>query len=217
MKKIIFYFSLFSVCSINAFSQKTHTKEDVWIDRFDFEGAGSKTFNRNTLRGETWLTLSDVDNKGASTISPNFIISDKEHGKVLQVNYTLNQGELKYDPYVGIYCTTRASSYPKHIVYVAYDYKGPKHAFQFCTNDVTDYNYYRKNVPASEEWTTILIPIADLEQSPDFGNGEKPPLHAEELKALQWFIQGKAGDTGSLLIDNIRFVYTPIEGRNYKD
>ena len=217
MKKIVFYFSLFVLSSISVIAQNKHAKADVWIDRFDFEGPGSKTFNRKTLRGENWLTLTDKDNNGASTIQPNFTTSDKEHGKVLELNYTLTQGELKYDPYVGVYCNTQASTYPKHIVYVAYDYKGPKHAFQFCTNDITDYNFYRKNVPASAEWTTILIPLTELKRSTDFGNGEKVALNPEELKALQWFIQGKTGETGTLLLDNIRFVYTPIETKNYTE
>jgi hypothetical protein len=215
MKKIIFYFSLFLLCTVSAMAQNKHAKADVWIDRFDFEGYGLRSSNQNTLRGETWKSFSDNDINGVSSITRNYSIPDKEHGKVLELNYTLTQGEAKYAPYVGVYCNLQASTYPEHIVYIAYDYKGSQHALQYCTNDVKDFNYYKKDIPASEQWTTVLVPVSELQQTS--GSGTKVPLNMKELNALSWLIQGKTGDTGSLMIDNIRFVYTPIEGKNYAE
>ena len=215
MKKIIFYLSLFSICTVHAFAQNKHAKADVWIDRFDFETNGLRTSNNQTLRGESWISLNDNNLNGESIVSRIFPIDDKEHGKVLELKYTLNQGQSKYNPYVALFCPLQANTYPSHIVYIAYDYKGPSHLFLFNTNDVKDNNHFKKEVASSKDWTTVMIPLSELKQAP--GVGKQIPFNPDELNGLEWLVQGITGDTGSLMIDNIRFVYTPIEGRNYQE
>lgn len=216
MKKIIFYFSLVALYAVPALAQNKHAKADVWIDRFDFEASGLRNnANHQTLGGESWTAFTDYTVNGESMVSKIYPIDNTEHGKVLELKYALNQGKSKYNPYVALLCATQAAAYPKHIVYVAYDYKGPAHSFMFNTKDVTDFNYFRKEVPASNDWTTVLIPLADLKQTPTLAKGAL--FNPEQLNGLEWFLQGVTGEAGSLRIDNIRFVYTPIEGRNYQE
>jgi hypothetical protein len=215
MKKIIFYFSLFVSCASTVLAQNKHQKEDVWIDRFDFEANAHKHSNNANLKGEPWVSITDYTVEGESMLSKLYPVDDKEHGKVLELKYTLTQGKSKDNPFVAVVCAVQAANYPQHIVYVAYDFKGPEHTFLFNTSDVKDYNYFKKLVPASKEWTTVLIPLTDLQQAQNIG---KPiTFNPDALNGLEWLIQGKSGDTGSLILDNIRLVYTPIESKNYKD
>ncbi len=215
MKKIILYFSLFFSYTITAFAQNKHSKEDVWIDRFDIEAHSDKHANNQTSRGEFWVSLTDYTLEGESMLSKLYPVDNKEHGKVLELKYTLAQGKSKSNPFVAVVCAVQAASYPQHVVYVAYDFKGPDHTFLFNTTDVKDNNYFRKMIPASKEWTTVLIPLTDLQQAQNIG--KQIAFNPDALNGLEWMIQGKSGDTGSLMLDNIRLVYTPIESKNYKD
>lgn len=219
MKKIIFYFSLIALSTLHAFAQDKHQKKDVWVDRFDFETSPNSTFsyakNNQTVRGETWTAFTDYTLQGESTVSKLYTISDSEHGKVMELQYNLSAGQSTFPPYVGVFCSTQAETYPKHIVYVAYDFKGPYHSFIYATSDITDYNYYRKSVPPSAEWKTVMIPLSELKQ--ENVNGKIVTFDPEKLNGIEWIIQGKDGEKGSLIIDNIRFVYTPIESKNYAE
>lgn len=209
MKTNSFCTLLFLFLSTTVFAQHKHKKE-IWIDRFDFEIVNfeTKQINTKTPRGEVWVAFNDITSNGESVIKRSFDMYDKSHGGVLNLSYTLKQGASKDDPYVGIFCSIEKGTYPDSIMYVAYDYKGSGHSFMFRTSDIKDFCYYKKDLPASTEWQSVLIPLTDLTQ-PSWG--KKANFTPTELNGLQWFVQGKNNETGNLRIDNIRLVYSPTE------
>ena len=181
------------------------TSSEIWIDRFDAS-------SEKSILGTYWFIFTDNATEGKSRISPNDIkeayqtTSSGNNTGSLKFNYTLDKGNYKWDPYVGIGISIVDSNVSvglDNIKGVAYKYKGNRHTLSYCLNSVSDYAHYQRVVPESENWKTIIIPISELRQ-PSWG--KKVEFNLSLIKALQWTISGKTGDTGTLCIDNIRLL-----------
>src|SRR5690606_31739324 len=107
--------------------------------------------------GGYWYVYDDRDNGGLSSIE-----AQKRYGglqmvgdgfqsrRSLLAHYRLDRGKLPYPPYVGIgvqlgqgHADLRGQGV------LAYTYKGGKHDVRLETSNVTDYDYYAVQLPAS--------------------------------------------------------------------
>lgn len=177
---------------------KAQNKKDFWIDRFD--KANSKTLTK----GE-WYTYSDKTRGGGSIILPNY--KKAPSGEMYyEFSYSLQKENWQFTPYAAIACKVSGKQIPTGVQAIAYDFKGSEHSFIFLADNIKDYANYLKVIPASNDWTTVIIPIAALRQ-PNWG--QKVRFSAEDLNGFSWQIDGKSNDSGKVAFDNVRLLYTP--------
>jgi peptidoglycan/xylan/chitin deacetylase (PgdA/CDA1 family) len=208
---ITFLFSIVITTVLSAQTKKEKplpnvTASEIWIDRFD------NTTGKCITSGD-WFNFTDKSNGGNSKISPEDIktayktISERDNTTALVYQYTLNKGEYKWEPYVGIGISIIDSNISvsiENIKGIAYDYKGAKHSFIYQLSSVKDYAHYKKSVPESEEWRTMIIPVTELKQP--VGWGKPVEFTPQLIEALEWIAIGKTGDTGTICIDNVRLL-----------
>lgn len=188
---------LIILCSTILFEQN---KKEVWIDRFD-------KANSKTLANGDWYTFSDKTNGGESTIVTDYK-KDASGNQFLEFSYLLQKGKCQWTPYATMACNVSGKQIPSGIQAIAYEFKGSEHSFIFNSDNIKDYAYYQKLIPASQEWRTVIIYIEAVNQ-PYWG--QKNSFNLEELSALSWQVNGQSGDSGKVAIDNVRLLYTPIE------
>lgn len=190
---------LFLLISYTHFAQSQNQKPTVVID--DFKKVNSMTVNRTA-----WYTFSDKGNNGKSEITMSYQKDSQLKKQVLQFKYKLDQGAWKYSPYTAVACSLTAKQIPSGVTAVSYEFKGAAHSFMYRSNQIKDYAYYQKLVPASTEWTTVTIPMSALEQ-PNWGVHQA--FSEAGLNALAWQVVGSTKDSGEVSISNVRFLYTP--------
>lgn len=169
--------------------------------------------NYSEAVGNYWYTYSDNDQKnpGASVITTptdeagDMIPGLADNGSVyaLQLNYTLDQGEYEYDPYVGWGIKVDEDDANGRFGGITYWYKGGAHEIHIETSDVKDYNVHYAPVKASRtKWTQVEIRFKDLMQSEW---GKQVPFNAAHINAISFQAKGVAGKVTSdtLFIDNI--------------
>jgi len=204
---------MYGAAIFNVFSQDKKTKpsqnitaNEIWIDRFD--NATGKA-----LTGGNWFTYNDKPNLGASQIFPEDVTKaykrfpERKDDMGIDLSYKLNKADFKWEPFVGVGVNIADSNITvglNSIKGVAYDYKGSGHYFIFQTSTIKDYAHYRRMVPASEEWKTMIIPISELRQPNSWG---KPvEFDPTMIEAFQWLMLGVTGDSNTISIDNVRFL-----------
>jgi len=165
-----------------------------------------------TLWGGVWYTYNDNVNGGQSTIdpltsenNPFTMTAGGANGSAYaaHVTFTLSQGSLDYNPYVGIglYIQESQTAYDLSTVdHFEYYYKGYSHRFRVETANITDYDYYGVNVVSSSVWTLKIVNWEDLSQE---GWGESKPLDKTQVVKLSWQIQDVDGTSGELWLDDI--------------
>ncbi len=169
----------------------------------DFEDGNTE----NNLGGY-WYDFNDNDNGGKTTISPtnwqqeSFITSGGYKSKgMFKVNVQLEKGNYQWDPY---HCfamsipNTRLN--PKDYAGITYWHKGVAHTFRVDTPEITDYDYYLIDIPASEDWTLVTIDFSILSQE---GWGRKEPLNLDNAVKFIWNLRKQSGD---FQIDEIKYV-----------
>jgi len=179
-------------------------KLDLVID--DFEDGDAAT----TLGG-FWYSYSDVDNGGGSLVefprddAGEVIMAgegyESEHS--LKVEFSFEQGDLTYDPYVGLGANLGSSSEPFDLSSYAtlqYTYRGVAHSVRLETSDVADYDYHGVLMPASTAWKTVELALPLFTQE---GWGEPVPFDPTHVMAISFHIRGATGETGSLEVDNL--------------
>jgi hypothetical protein len=181
------------------------TSSEIWIDRFDSPTGKAIT------KGN-WFTFNDGSNGGKSQIFPSEIKKAYKNIPVLnsmafEFSYKLDKGNYQWEPYVGAGVSIIDSNISvniENIKGIAYDYIGARHTVMFQLSSVKDYAHYKRMVPESEEWKTMVIPISEFRQPNAWG---KPvEFDARLIEGLQWTIIGRTGDSGSLCIDNVRLL-----------
>ena len=156
-----------------------------------------------------WYTYDDNPNGGASVITTPLSDADEiVPGKVnngsnyaLQVNYSLDQGEYEYDPYVGWGIQVAEDDANGRFGGITYWYKGGAHEVHIEVSDVEDYDVHLAKLSASRTWTQAVIRFKDLVQG---GWGTPVAFDAKHIKAISFQAKGNAKvKTDSLFIDNI--------------
>jgi licheninase len=88
---------------------------------------------------------------------------------------------------------------------ITYYFKGNAHRWQVHTSDVTDHDYFGAVVPASDDWTRVVIPFQDLTQE---GWGAVVPLNLQNVNMMSGLAKGGTGDTGAIWMDDVMLVET---------
>lgn len=204
MKQIPYYLiGIILLCiSTMAFMPIPADYKGLWIDNFEKKTSKS-------LQGGNWFFITDSSNKGASKIQPRLFenayrFDSSLKSNVIGFSYALHKGDFQW-PYIGLNLETKATQFKSlsMVKGVAYRYKGAAHTFIYLTSEINDYSHYRRMVPESDEWTTILIPFSELRQ-PVWG--KKQEFFHTSLEGLQWQVQGFEGDTGTVYLDEIRMI-----------
>lgn len=177
---------------------------DLVID--DFEDGDAAT-----SLGGTWYSYSDVDNGGSSEVefprndAGQVIMAGEgfQSERALEVTFSFDQGDLTYEPYIGLGANLGSASAPYDLSSYAtlqYTYRGVEHSVRLETSDVTDYDYHGMLIPASAGWRTVELPLPLFTQE---GWGEKVPFDPTHVLAVSFHIRGATGETGSLTIDDL--------------
>jgi len=166
--------------------------------------------NHSATIDNYWYTYDDNPNGGASVITTPLSDADEiVPGKVnngsnyaLQVNYSLDQGEYEYDPYVGWGIQVAEDDANGRFGGITYWYKGGAHEVHIEVSDVEDYDVHLAKVKASRTWTQAVIRFKDLVQG---GWGQEVAFDAKHIKAISFQAKGTKGKvvTDSIFFDNI--------------
>lgn len=182
--------------------------EGVLID--DFEDGDAKT----VFPGGAWYQYDDKSNGGQSTIAftgaadggvamngPGY-----ESTRSMEVTYTFDQGTLPYLPYLGWGVWFADANAPMDVspyVGIAYTYRGGAHRARIETFEVKDYDYLGMNMPASVDWSTVIVPFAQIRQE---GYGVKVTFNPKNLGNISFQVRGATGTQGTVDIDNLMFL-----------
>lgn len=157
--------------------------------------------------GGGWYVYLDDVNGGASTITePEWSRADGYAGsKSFSIGFTLGQGALTYNPYVGLSGGVPATALPAEYAGISYVYRGAAHTVRVQTSNVTDYDFYALGFPAATEWTLAQVPYEALRQE---GYGVPVVWDATLVDNISFQIAGPDGTTGTLELDDIYFEQT---------
>ena len=170
--------------------------------------------NNESALGGFWFTYTDADNGGASTITValdakgNWAMDGEgfQSERSLYLEYTLDQGEYQWDPYVGWGVTMGNAALPYDMTAyegITYAHKGSAHKFVLATGEVKDYDYYGYSVPASKGWAIVEVPFRMLAQE---GWGEFVPLSLNNVIDINLNIAGPTGLAGEFWMDDLKLV-----------
>lgn len=195
MKNITIIWLLITL-SFQAFSQN-----DLLIE--DFEDGNNTTNNKNGY----WYSFNDNEMGGASTIKPAnweseaFVNGGYKSDKMFKVSVNLEKAEYPWAPYFAFATMVPISDYYDNSEFdgIAYWHKGVAHTFRVDVDDVTDYDNHLIEVPASKEWTRVVIDFANLRQE---GWGKKVELDVDQEIRLVWVLRTESGD---FQIDQVQF------------
>lgn len=157
---------------------------------------------------------STIDVPGVTGAQLNIMNGEGANGskKSLQVEFTFDQGNLTYAPYVGFGASLGTATKPydaSGFESVVYTYKGPAHFVRMEITDVTDYDEFSYSVAAATDWKTVTVPIKSFAQE---GWGKPVTFNAAHLRNLSYQVRGKTGDkgdnSGKLLVDDLKFMGT---------
>ncbi|MET0795483.1 MAG: CIA30 family protein [Polyangiaceae bacterium] len=180
------------------------TLDGLLVD--DFEDGDSLT-----LIPGGWYSYTDQDSGGLSTLSftgatagavvmngPGF-----QSQKSLEVSYAFDQGTYMYDPFVGFGASIGSESAPYDLTTyagISYTYQGGAHRVQVHVSDVTDYDDFGLNLPASPTWKTVTLPFETFSQE---GWGIKAKFDVSHVVNLAFALKGATGASAKLDIDNL--------------
>ena len=166
--------------------------------------------DRPLIPGE-WYGYVDTDSGGLSTLSftgaAAGVVAMNGAGfqsqKSLEVSYTFDKGTSKIDPYAGFGAAIGSDTVPYDLANytgVSYTYQGGAHRVQVQVTDVTDYDDFGMNLPASPAWKTVNVPFQTFAQE---GWGVKTQLDLRHVKNIAFALKGLAGTSGGLKVDNL--------------
>jgi len=176
----------------------SQNKKDLVIDRF------SKN-NFKTLTKGDWFSFTDKGDGGESTIVTKYE-KDGQGNQFYGFTYTLQKGHYPWVPFAAMACHVSGKQMPAGVQAISYQFKGNEHSFILHSDNVKDFAFYQKVIPASKEWTTVIIPLTSLRQ-PKWG--KKVSFNEQEMNALCWQVIGTSNDSGKVAIDDVQLLYTP--------
>lgn len=182
--------------------------EGVLID--DFEDGDEKA----VYPGKAWYQYDDRSNGGKSVLTftgaaaggiamngPGY-----QSLRSLEIAYTFDQSTLPYLPYLGFgvwFADAAAPMDASAYVGIAYTYRGGAHRARIETFDVTDYDNFGLDFPASADWKTVIVPFTQIRQE---GFGVKATFNPKNLGNVSFQVRGATGTQGKLWMDNLMFL-----------
>ncbi len=128
--------------------------------------------------------------------------------KSLQVEFTFDQNNLTYAPFIGFGVTLGTASKPIDLSSyesLSYTYKGPAHIVRIEVTEVTDFDEFGHSEPASTEWRTVTIPFSAFAQE---GWGAAATFNPAHVKNISFQVRGETGQTGTMLVDDMQLLGT---------
>jgi len=163
-----------------------------------------------------WYSYNDAGEGGASTVSPNTLVTDfrmtapgaNGTDSAAVITYTLNRGSLTYDPFVGFGFDTKDPEGAFDLSCtsgITFYYRNSSSSnpirFMVKTSNVTDAAYYGFDLPTSTNWTQITINWSQVRQ-PEYW-GVARPWNPALITGFQWQIQATSG-SGTVGVDEVR-------------
>jgi len=155
------------------------------------------------------------------------VLQDGSDWAVKIPSYTLDQGDYKYEPFVGLGLDSRnngksasAGGYDlsKCTGGFSYQYKGSAHKFKVLSTTITEgsgEDHYKNITTASKDsWTTVAIPPDELAQPTWVDKSKLTPFQLSKVRAWSWElvgssdpkVDGLSAKTGSLAIKNFKCI-----------
>jgi endo-1,4-beta-D-glucanase Y len=182
--------------------------------------------NHLTNLKSEWFTYTDILDQGKSTITPKterkkvfFTMTANGYNNskyAAKIDFKLDKGGFKYDPYVGVGFEISPDSLPVDIskaTGISFYYKG-SFGDAICALKIesrsvkelgADFNY---ELPASTSWKEVNI-TWDKFLQPTWA--EPVNLDLKQVPKFQWQIQGTTGASGELWIDDVHLIGYPID------
>jgi len=213
----------------------------VKIDQLTAEKEDDKRFAKTW---EEWYAFTDASESGKDGIGKSSMQNskstiydwNKEHGKCENMDaykvilkdgndwvakidqYTLDQGDYKWEPYVALGLDAQnngnAYDFSNCTGGFSYSFKGEAHNFKVQMSTITDYGYHFKEIaPASNNaWTNVTVKRTQLQQESwpvqvDF-DFSKVNAFVWELKGGKSSASGLSAKTGSLAIKDFKCIGT---------
>lgn len=189
MERLPILVSTFILIILTSTAYAQNKTDLLWIDKF------TKPTNRSLLNGK-WYK------EGPGT-KLDYVKDPIKNSQVLHFSYSFEE-QYTNAVFASMCCTIPLESIQGvQITGIAYDFKGAGHRLAYRTSSTLDFGFFQKRIPESSEWTTIFIPTNELTQPPWATKVAFNPLH---LQTLAWQLWGSPKDTGSIWIDNVRFI-----------
>ena len=170
-------------------------------DRAAFPGASWYQYDDASNGGKSVLTFTGAPAGGIAMNGPGY-----QSARSLEISCTFDQGTYLYQPYLGFGVWFAHSNAPMDVsAYqgIAYTYRGGAHRARIETFEVTDYDFLGMNLPASADWTTVIVPFAQIRQE---GWGVKVTFNPKSLGNVSFEVRGATGTQSQLNIDNLMFL-----------
>lgn len=172
----------------------------------DFEDGGA------TEWGGYWYTYNDSAPGGASTVEPvpedDFSMSNpgySESDSAAMISFTLDEGDLTYDPFVGMGVLLDSAETDVDIsMYdgIRFAHKGSGCVLEVVLSNAEGDANYQASVPSSDSWSVSEFEWGDFEIPSRADNFE---WDATKAVKLQWKVQDSDGTTGEVWIDDVEF------------
>lgn len=160
--------------------------------------------------GGYWYAFTDVDNGGLSTVTFSTEGNGFNSANAASAEFTFHKGTYAYNGFIGLgvnWVATEGTTVDiRSTTGITFSYKGSANRLVFQSSDVTDFDYYGYDLPATSTWTTVTIPWSSFSQG---GWGvAKSSIALDKAVSLAWQATDADNVSGSLSIDNIQIVGT---------
>lgn len=175
---------------------------NIWISHF--ENLSDSAIYIDT----TWYFYDDAPAKGESKLrNYSFYesLKNEKNNHYLTVQFKLKKAANPNYPFTGIGVNLKPNTHlaPEKIKGIIYDYKGYNHYLIVKQSDVKDYANYQSFLSESTTWKRDTILFTQLIQ-PSWG--KKVEFDFSKAIGIDWFFTGSDQESGSLKIDNIRYL-----------
>lgn len=120
-----------------------------------------------------------------------------------KITYTLDQGTLLWYPHVGFGSRLNTSGPDLgDATGLSFYHKGRACYVQYETSDVKDSAYYYHHVQDHNDWTLVVVALANFKQPTDWG--ATVPFKPENGTAISWKIEDQDGTQNEAWVDDVR-------------
>lgn len=165
--------------------------------------------NSQNILGGYWYDFNDNDAGGKSRLKDQawlrpetMAVGGYDSTAGLYVDVILEKSNYQWSPYYALATQVNKTDVftPANFAGVSYWHKGVAHTFRVDIEEVKDYDYHVYQVPASKDWTLVVV---DFEMMNQGGWGRRVDLNLDNSIKLVWNLDQTSG---SFQIDDISFV-----------
>jgi oligosaccharide reducing-end xylanase len=153
--------------------------------------------------GGYWYGFNDSANGGKSTVLFTTTGGGYNSTNAGSASFTFNQGTNTNSAFIGVGSNLSPTNGIVDISQstgIGFYYKGSAARFILQATNITDYDNYGYDVPASASWQYVTFNWSELAQA---GWGVAKPLGLSQVKAFALQVVGTTGTSGTLSIDDV--------------